>query len=147
MRRANETPLLLTTLLLSASPVFAQAPGRDLPKEYKSDNWVVVSEHQNPIQKKQYEMALIDKSSLKNTSGTRWDFDIVFLQWDTYANPNQYTLTRNESRGGNWVGGKGMCIGMGCSKDQKPMLNAIRVLVNGLKRVVRVRAISTLTRR
>ena len=104
-------PLLLTTLLLTASPVFAQAPGRDLPKEYKSDNWVVVSEHQNPIQKKQYEMALIDKSSLENTSGTRWDFDIVFLQWDTYANPNQYALTRNESRGGNWVDcSKGMYV-------------------------------------
>ena len=104
-------PLLLTTLFLSASPVFAQAPGRDLPKEYTSDNWVVVSEHQNPIQKKQYEMALIDKSSLKNTSGTRWDFDIVFLQWDTYANPNHYALTRNESRGGNWVDcSKGMYV-------------------------------------
>ena len=66
-------PLLLTTLLLSASPVFAQAPARDLPKEYKSDNWVVVSEHQNPVQKKQYEMVLIDKSSLKNTSDSRWE--------------------------------------------------------------------------
>ena len=104
-------PLLLTTLLLSASPVFAQAPGRDLPKEYKSDNWVVVSEHQNPVQKKQYEMVLIDKSSLKNTSDSRWYFDITFLQWDTYANPNHYALTRNESLGGNWVDcSKGMYV-------------------------------------
>ena len=62
---------LFVTLLLSASPVLAQTPGCELPKEYKSDNWVVVSEHQSPIQKNQYEMALIDKSSLKNTSGSR----------------------------------------------------------------------------
>ena len=73
-------PLLLTTLLLSASPVFAQAPGRDLPKEYKSDNWVVVSEHQNPIQTKQYEMALIDKINLtekyKRYKDPDFDIDI-----------------------------------------------------------------------
>ena len=80
--------LVLCALFLSASPVFAQAPGRELPKEYKSDNWVVVSEYKNPVQKKQYEMALIDKSSIENTSGSRWDFDIAFLQWNTYANPN-----------------------------------------------------------
>ena len=104
-------PILLGALLLSASPVFAQAPGRELPKEYKSDNWVVVSEHQNPVQKKQYEMALIDKSSLKNTSGSRWDFDIAFLQWDTYANPNHYALTRNMILSGNWVDcSKGMYV-------------------------------------
>ena len=67
--------LVLSALVLSASPAVAQAPGRELPKEYQSDNWVVVSENQNPIQKKQYEMELIDKSSIKNTSGSRWDFD------------------------------------------------------------------------
>ena len=49
--------LVLGALLVSASPTFAQAPGRELPEEYKSDNWVVVSEGQNPVQKKQYEMA------------------------------------------------------------------------------------------
>ena len=94
---------LFATLILSASPVLAQAPGCELDKEYKSDNWVVVLEHQIPIQKNQYEMALIDKPSLKNTSGSRWDFDIAFLQWDTYANPNYYALTRNDSGGVNWV--------------------------------------------
>ena len=98
-------------LILSASPVIAQAPGRKLPKEYKGDNWVVVSEHQSPTQKKQYEMALIDKSSINNSSGSRWDFDIAFLQWDTYANPNYYALTRNDSGGGHWVDcSKGMYV-------------------------------------
>ena len=70
---------LLSALLLSASPVFAQAPGRELPEEYTADNWIVVAENQSPIQKKQYEMELIDKSSLKNTNGSRLDFDIAFL--------------------------------------------------------------------
>ena len=98
-------------LILSASPVIAQAPGRELPKEYKGDNWVVISEHQSPIQKKQYEMALIDKSSINNSNGSRWDFDIAFLQWDTYANPNHYALTRNDSGGGHWVDcSKGMYV-------------------------------------
>ena len=106
--------LVLGALLVSASPALAQAPGRELPEEYKGDNWVVVSEHQNPVQKKQYEMALIDKSSFKNTSGSRWDFDIVFLQWDTYANPNHYALTGNSGAGGDsghWIDcSKGMYV-------------------------------------
>ena len=103
--------VLLSALLVSASPAVAQAPGRELPEEYKSDNWVVVSEHQNPVQKKQYEMALIDKSSFKNTSGSRWDFDIAFLQWDTYANPNQYAFTWSTITSGNWVDcNKGMYV-------------------------------------
>tara|TARA_B100001057_G_scaffold12462_1_gene11838 strand:+ start:1151 stop:1675 length:525 start_codon:yes stop_codon:yes gene_type:complete len=104
-------PIILSALLLSASPAVAQAPGRELPEEYKSDNWVVVSEHQNPVQKKQYEMALIDKSSFKNTSGSRWDFDIAFLQWDTYANPNQYAFTWTTIASGHWVDcNKGMYV-------------------------------------
>lgn len=103
--------LVLSALVLSASPAVAQAPGRELPKEYQSDNWVVVSENQNPIQKKQYEMELIDKSSIKNTSGSRWDFDIAFLQWDTYANPNHYALTINVVADGSWVDcSKGMYV-------------------------------------
>ena len=48
-------------------------------------------------------MALIDKSSIENTSGSRWDFDIAFLQWDTYANPNHYALTGNAISNGDWV--------------------------------------------
>ena len=103
--------LVLGALLVSASPAVAQAPGRELPKEYQSDNWEVVSEQKNPVQKKQYEMELIDKSSLKNTNGSRWDFDIAFLQWDTYANPNHYALTRNKILSGNWVDcSKGMYV-------------------------------------
>ena len=103
--------LVLSALVLSASPAVAQAPGRELPKEYQSDNWVVVSENQSPTQKKQYEMGLIDKSSIKNTSGSRWDFDIAFLQWDTYANPNHYALTRNVVVDGSWVDcSKGMYV-------------------------------------
>jgi hypothetical protein len=103
--------VLLGALLLSASPAFAQAPGRELPEEYQSDNWAVVSEHQNPVQKKQYEMALIDKSSIKNTSGSRWDFDIAFLQWDTYANPNHYAFTWSTIASNHWVDcSKGMYV-------------------------------------
>ena len=103
--------ILLGALLLSASPAKAQAPGREMPEEYKSDNWVVVSESHNPVQKKQYEMSLIDKSSLKNTSGSRWDFDIAYLQWDTYANPNQYAFTWTSIASDQWVDcNKGMYV-------------------------------------
>ena len=41
-------------------------------------------------------MTLINKDSIRNTTGSRWDFDLAFLQWDTYADPNHYALTRSD---------------------------------------------------
>jgi len=95
--------ILLGALLLSASPAVAQAPGREMPEKFRGDNWVVVSEYKNPVQKKQYQMSLLDKSSIKNISGSKWKFDIAYLQWDTYANPNEYAFTYNSIASDQWV--------------------------------------------
>ena len=57
-------------------------------------------------------MSLVDKTSIKNTNGARWDFDSAYLQWDTYANPKYYALTRKGVASQRWVGcSKGMYVG------------------------------------
>ena len=98
---------------MNSAPSEAQPTGSHtpVPDQYNSKNWLIVNEGQSPIQTKQYEITLINKDSIRNTSGSRWDFDLAFLQWDTYANPNHYALTRNDQGKGNWVDcNKGMYV-------------------------------------
>ena len=104
---------LFSLICVNGAPSEAQPMGSHtpLPDRYNSENWHIVEEGQNPVQTKQYEITLINKDSVRNTSGSRWDFDLVFLQWDTYADPNHYALTRNHLGKGNWVDcNKGMYV-------------------------------------
>ena len=104
---------LFSLAVMNSVPSTAQPAGSHspMPDQYKSENWLIVNEGQSPIQTKQYEITLIDTDSIRNTSGSRWDFDLAFLQWDTYADPNHYAFTYNSLGRGNWVDcNKGMYV-------------------------------------
>ena len=105
--------ILVSLICVNSIPSEAQPKGSHtpLPDQYNSENWIIVNEGQSPIQTKQYEITLINKDSIRNTTGSRWDFDLAFLQWDTYADPNHHALTRNDLGKGNWVDcNKGMYV-------------------------------------
>ena len=49
------------------------------------------------------QITLINKNSFNNSSGSRCDFDLPFLQGDAQANPNHDALSRNEISIDNWI--------------------------------------------
>jgi hypothetical protein len=72
---------LLSLICVNSAPSEAQPTGSHtpVPDQYNSKKWLIVNEGQSPIQTKQYEITLINKDSIRNTSGSRWDFDLAFL--------------------------------------------------------------------
>jgi len=101
---ANQSLIaLLAILIYSPLPVYSQPVGRNLPEKYNTDGWLVLTEYISPIQKKEHIMTLLNTDSIKNIGPSKWRFEIGYLQWDTYANPNQWAFTYEYSDDDNWV--------------------------------------------
>ena len=94
---------ILAMLIYSPLLAYSQPAGRSLPEKYNTAEWLVLTEYISPIQKKQHEMSLLNSDSIQNIGPNKWKFEIAFLQWDTYANPNQWAFTYENTSDNNWV--------------------------------------------